>query len=233
MSDPVYIKIHNAIKKDIEKQVYTVGQRIPAERQLAEKFGVSRMTLRQAIKTLEEEGFLERRLGSGTYVASQKVREKMSGVMSFTEIMRANGQVPSSKLISYRITKPTATEKELLDLNNDEDILRMERVRYADQVPICFEAVAVPYHLVKHAPKSQVAEHLYKTVLAEDHRKIGKVTEHISAMNASDRLAKELKCHKGEALITRRQVTEFDDGTPFEYTKAQYVSDRFEFTFSK
>lgn len=72
----MYIKIHNQIKRDIENHVYQVGDRIPAERQLAVKFGVSRMTLRQAIKTLEDEGILERRLGSGTYVASQKVQEK-------------------------------------------------------------------------------------------------------------------------------------------------------------
>lgn len=76
MEEPMYIKIHNQIKRDIENHVYQVGDRIPAERQLAVKFGVSRMTLRQAIKTLEDEGILERRLGSGTYVASQKVQEK-------------------------------------------------------------------------------------------------------------------------------------------------------------
>ena len=112
MQEPMYIKIHNQLRRDIENHVYQVGDRIPAERQLAEQFKVSRMTLRQAIKTLEEEGILERRLGSGTYVASQKVQEKMSGIMSFTEITRANGQTPSSKLVSYKITQPSLSEKE-------------------------------------------------------------------------------------------------------------------------
>lgn len=92
MQEPMYIKIHNQIKRDIENKKYKVGERIPAERQLALKFNVSRMTLRQAIKTLEDEGILERRLGSGTYVSSQKVQERMSGIMSFTDITRANGQ---------------------------------------------------------------------------------------------------------------------------------------------
>lgn len=75
MQEPVYIKIHNQLKKDIENKKYAVGARIPAERKLALEFNVSRMTLRQAIKTLEDEGILERRLGSGTYVASQKVKK--------------------------------------------------------------------------------------------------------------------------------------------------------------
>ncbi len=72
-----------------------VGERIPAERQLAIDFNVSRMTLRQAIKTLEDEGILERRLGSGTYVANQKVQEKVSGIMGFTEMMTAQGKKTS------------------------------------------------------------------------------------------------------------------------------------------
>ena len=54
MQEPMYIKIHNQIKRDIENKKYKVGERIPAERQLASKFNVSRMTLRQAIKTLED-----------------------------------------------------------------------------------------------------------------------------------------------------------------------------------
>lgn len=88
MEEPMYIKIHNQIKRDIENHVYQVGDRIPAERQLAVKFGVSRMTLRQAIKTLEDEGILERRLGSGTYVASQKVQEKCQELCPLLRLLR-------------------------------------------------------------------------------------------------------------------------------------------------
>lgn len=88
MEEPMYIKIHNQIKRDVENHVYKVGDRIPAERQLAVKFGVSRMTLRQAIKTLEEEGILERRLGSGTYVASQKVQERCRGLCPLLKLRK-------------------------------------------------------------------------------------------------------------------------------------------------
>lgn len=232
MEEPMYIRIHNQIKRDVENHVYKVGDRIPAERQLAVKFGVSRMTLRQAIKTLEEEGILERRLGSGTYVASQKVQEKMSGIMSFTEITKANGQKPSSKLISYQIGKPSLSEKERLALDGDEDVLRMERIRYADQTPICYEVVTIPYDLVKNISKEDISTHLYEA-LSQNNYEIGKVTEHISAAVSNEQDARLLNARKGEALITRRQVTELADGKPFEYTRARYVAERFEFTFSK
>lgn len=232
MEEPMYIRIHNQIKRDIEKHVYKVGDRIPAERQLAVKFGVSRMTLRQAIKTLEDEGILERRLGSGTYVASQKVQERMSGIMSFTEITEANGQTPSSKLITYQIGKPSLSEKERLGIKPDDEVLRMERIRFADDTPICHEVVTIPYHVVEKMSKNDISTHLYET-LEKNGYQIGRVTEHISAAVCNENDARLLKAKKGEALITRRQVTELSDGKPFEYTRARYVAERFEFTFSK
>ena len=78
MSSPIYIQIHNEIKKAIEAGRWSVGERIPAERDLSEQFNVSRMTLRQAISTLVEEGILERKVGS---------REK-----KFNEIFRRKTQ---------------------------------------------------------------------------------------------------------------------------------------------
>ena len=233
MQEPMYIKIHNQLRRDIENHVYQVGDRIPAERQLAEQFKVSRMTLRQAIKTLEEEGILERRLGSGTYVASQKVQEKMSGIMSFTEITRANGQTPSSKLVSYKITQPSLSEKERLALEGSDKVLRMERIRYADQVPICHEIVTVPEDLIAPFAKDDVSSHLYQTLEQQGGYQIGDATEYISAAVANEQEARLLNCRRGEALITRRQVTKLADGRPFEYTRASYVGERFEFTFSK
>lgn len=73
---PAYVKIHDQIKKDIDEGIWEIGERLPSERDLAETFEVSRMTLRQAITLLVEEGVLERRVGSGTYVASTRVQEK-------------------------------------------------------------------------------------------------------------------------------------------------------------
>ena len=100
MSSPVYIQIHNQLRKNIEDGKWKVGEKIPAERELANEFSVSRMTLRQAIQALVDEGILERRVGSGTFVANRKVQEKMSGVTSFTELMQATGKKDASKTIS-------------------------------------------------------------------------------------------------------------------------------------
>lgn len=88
---PVYIQIHNQIRKEIEASKWEIGAKIPSERELATQFNVSRMTLRQAVQTLVDEGILERKIGSGTFVARKKVQEKMSGIESFTDIMLSQG----------------------------------------------------------------------------------------------------------------------------------------------
>ena len=163
MDAPVYIQIHNAIRADIEAGKWRVGDRIPSERDLAVTFKVSRMTLRQAIQTLVDEGILERRVGSGTYVANQKVQEKMSGVTSFTDLMQAQGKVPSCKTVSYHVAQPTSSEVEKLKLEPKEQVLRMERIRYADKIPISFETAAVPYNLVKNFTKKEMTASFYHT----------------------------------------------------------------------
>lgn len=233
MQEPVYIKIHNQLKKDIENKKYAVGARIPAERKLALEFNVSRMTLRQAIKTLEDEGILERRLGSGTYVASQKVKEKMMGIMSFTDITKLNHQTASTRLISYRVTQPSLTEREKLNLNSMDEVLRMERVRSADNIPICYEVATIPYTLVKNFSKAELSAGLYQTLIEKGGYQIGKVVENIGAAIATEMDARLLSVNKGEALVTRRQVTFLQNKMPFEYVRAFYVADRFEFTFEK
>lgn len=229
---PVYIKIHDEIKNEIEKGHWQVGDRLPAERDLALRFSVSRMTLRQAIQTLADEGILERKIGSGTYVASAKVQEKMTGTTSFTEIMRSQHKVPSSKTISYYVTTPSSSELERLKLKPDESIVRMERIRYADEVPICFEVAAIPTRLVKDYSKTDVTQSFYQTLEAHG-LEIGHAEQTISATVASEKIADYLELKKGDAILRLRQITYATDGTPFEYVRTQYAGNRFEFYLEK
>lgn len=88
----------------------------------------------------------------------------------------------------------------------------MERIRYADDVPICHEIVTVPEDLIKPFSKEAVSAHLYQTLEKQGGYQIGDATEYISAAIANEEEARLLNCKKGEALITRRQVTKLADG---------------------
>ncbi|MDG8323530.1 GntR family transcriptional regulator [Streptococcus pneumoniae] len=111
---PAYMKIHDQIKKDIDEHRWAIGERLPSERDLAEQFAVSRMTLRQAVSLLVEEGVLERRVGSGTFVSSTRVQEKMRGTTSFTERVRYADQVP----LVYEVA--SIPEKFIKDFKKEE-----------------------------------------------------------------------------------------------------------------
>lgn len=229
MESPVYIQIHNQLKKDIEAGKWSIGDRIPSERELALNFEVSRMTLRQAVQTLVDEGILERRIGAGTYVANRKVQEKMSGVTSFTDLMTAQGKTPSSKTISFHIANPSLSEAEKLRLSDGEQVLRMERIRYADNVPICFEVATVPQSLVADFSKAEITSSFYKTLEEKGGYQMGGAQQTVSAQLASERIAEYLDIKRNGSILRLRQVSFLNDGTPFEYVRTQYVGERFEF----
>ena len=225
---PAYIRIHDAIKKEIDEGVWEIGQRLPSERDLADDYEVSRMTLRQAITLLVEEGILERRVGSGTYVASHRVQEKMRGTTSFTEIVRSQGKTPSSQLISYQRKTANETEIQQLQLKPTDTVVRMERVRFADNVPLVFEVASIPEKLIQSFNQEDITEHFFQT-LTDNGYEIGKSEQTIYAKNASERVANYLKVPKNHAVLALTQVSYFTDGRPFEYVHSQYVGDRFEF----
>lgn len=225
---PAYIKIHDAIKKDIDDQVWAIGDRLPSERDLADHFEVSRMTLRQAITLLVEEGILERRIGSGTYVSSQRVQEKMRGTTSFTEIVNSQGKQPSSKLLSYQRQLASDTEIKELNLEVTDYVVRMERVRYADNVPLVYEVASIPEKFIKNVKREDITEHFFKTLVANGYE-IGKSRQTIYAKTASERVASYLAVSRGHAILALTQVSYFTNGNPFEYVRSQYVGDRFEF----
>lgn len=225
---PAYIRIYDALKKEIDQEVWKIGDRLPSERDLSERFEVSRMTLRQAVSLLVDEGFLERRVGSGTFVANQRVQEKMSGTTSFSEIVSSQGKSPSSKLISYQRKLASDTEIKKLQLNEGDYVVRMERVRYADNVPLVFEVASIPEKIIKPFDRQEIITQFFKT-LKDNGYDIGKSQQVIYAKTASEHVANYLDISKGHAILALTQITYFSDGKPFEYVRSQYVGDRFEF----
>ncbi|WP_165211087.1 GntR family transcriptional regulator [Streptococcus tangpeifui] len=225
---PAYIRIHDAIKNEIDQGVWKIGSRLPSERDLSDQFEVSRMTLRQAVTLLVDEGILERRIGSGTYVASQRVQEKIRGTTSFTEIIKAQGKEPSSKLISYERTYPNEQEIRHLGVTPKSYIIRMERVRYADNIPVVYEVTSIPERLIRNFKRNEVTNHFFQT-LTDHGYIIGKSQQTISADIVDPQLTKELAVEQGHAILSLTQTSYLDDGTAFEFVRSQYVAGRFEF----
>ena len=152
----------------------------------------------------------------------------MRGTTSFTEIMKSQGKTPSSQLISYRRTLPSKQEVEKLGIDKTENIIRMERVRYADKLPVVYEVASIPEKFIKNFNREEITSHFFQT-LQEHGYKIGKSQQTIYARLAKEKIAHYLGIPRGHAILALTQVSYFEDGTAFEYVKSQYVGERFEF----
>jgi Transcriptional regulators len=153
----------------------------------------------------------------------------MSGTTSFTEITEGQGKVPSSKTVSYHLADPSMSEIEKLNLDQGDQVLRMERIRYADNQPICFEVTTIPLNIVDNLNKEDITSSLYKALEDKAGFKLGSASQTVSAMLASEKIANFLNVKRGSAILRLRQITTLSDGRPFEYVRSQYAGDRFEF----
>ncbi|CAH1852484.1 MULTISPECIES: GntR family transcriptional regulator [Convivina] len=232
MSLPRYIEIHNEILARITAGEWQKNQRLPAERDLAESFNVSRMTLRQAIQTLVDEGILERKVGSGTYVAEKKISERVLGVTSFTDLMAKSGRVAQTVTVSYKITMASASEVEHLQLDPGDEVLVMERLRLGDDTPILLEQTTLPVKLVNNFTRSDLTESLYATLIQAGIQP-GHADQTVTASLATERLADFLQIKRGDPILSVRQVSYDQNDVPFEYVRSYYVGERFEFKLSR
>lgn len=232
MAVPRYIEIHNTLRAKIEQGEWPTKHRLPPERDLAAQFDVSRMTLRQAIATLVDEGLLERRVGSGTYVAEKRVHEAALGLTSFTALMKAAGKHASSRVISYHIQEPSSSEQERLQLAPGEQVLFMERLRFGDHEPILLEQTTLPVSFVEPFTKSQLTQSLWET-LENAGVKLGHASQEVTAAAANERLAELLQVKRGAPVLSVRQVSLTAEGKPFEYVRSYYAGERFAFTIER
>lgn len=121
------------------------------------------MTARKAIETLADEGLLDRRRGSGTYVA-QMPHAKTMGLSSFTADMQQRGLTPSSQVLDFERVPADATTAARLDLVEGDEVLRFTRLRLADSEPIAVETTWMPAHLVTTMTQGDLTESLFETL---------------------------------------------------------------------
>ncbi|EUJ27586.1 HTH-type transcriptional repressor yvoA [Listeria grayi] len=226
---PIYIQIQNDIKQKIEEGYWQVGTAIPAERQLAEMFNVSRMTVRQAIQGLVDDGVLQRRVGAGTFISERKLTERLEAVTSFTNLMIQEGKTPSTRVVAFGIKPASLQETEALQLPPSSNVMKVERVRYGDKVPILYETVAIPEIVAEQLTREDIMNSLYEAIVTKLGQSIGEAEQVMEAALISEKIAPYLEVKIGTPVMKLRQITKLSDGRPFEFTRSQYVGSRFQF----
>jgi GntR family transcriptional regulator len=223
---PAYLQIADAIKGLLRSRRLGAGEPFPPERVLAERYGVSRMTMRQANDVLERQGFIKRQRGRGTFAAEAPISKHQQEMRSFTEDMIERGGSPSSKVLSFNVTKPTADEVEFFGLPEQEQVYRIERVRLNNDVPVAFEDVRIPCHLAPGLARFNLGEHSLYAILQENYGiRMAYCIEEISAARPNASRRKLLQMPAAAAILTLQRKTYTVNDTPVEMAKTVYRGD--------
>lgn len=229
---PRYIQLEEYIKNKIKDKVYLPGSPLPTEREFTELFGVSRMTVRQAISNLVNEGVLYKIRGKGALV-SKAVIEKKLEIQSFSEDMLSRGLTPGSKLIEFKKIIPDDDISKKLKLSPNEEVYFLNRLRLADDEPMAIEYCYLPVKYFPDLIKYNLVQcSLYEILKNEYNLQMGYIKQKLKAIGMSKKEA-ELLTGKARSfgLLSVRILFDENDN-PVECTKTIYHPDRYSFNMT-
>ncbi|MBM7646552.1 GntR family transcriptional regulator [Scopulibacillus daqui] len=226
---PIYYQIEEYIKQLIETEALNPGDAIPSEREFTEQFKVSRMTVRQAITNLVNEGYLFRQKGKGTYVSNQKIEQTLQGLTGFTEDMKKRGLKPGSKILDFKLAPAELSVAKQLYINEHDPVYEIKRIRLADDLPMALEMSYLPANLIKGLTEEIVNNSLYEYIEDNLQLKIDYATQVIESSLSHEDEAKLLQIPKNAPILLIQRQTFLDNGQPFELVKSKYRGDRYKF----
>lgn len=224
---PLYLQLARHLGSLIGTGQLADQDALPSERDLAVKFGVSRVTVRKALQQLIGEGLLHQRQGAGTFVSAQpRVEQRLSVLTSFTEDMESRGLEAGSRWLSRTVSTASPEEVLALGLTPGASVCRLHRQRLANGVPLAEELAVVPTTFL--ADPEQVGASLYQTL-----RRLGfvphRALQRLSAVRLTAEQGRLLDLPAGEAALYIERRTMMEDGTPLEFVRSHYRGDAYDF----
>jgi len=222
---PQYRRIELALRERVPAM--RPGERLPSDSDLCREFRVSRMTARNAMQRLAEDGLVQRIPGRGTFVAEPPAHRHADRLMAFSHEMARQGRTPSSRLLARGTRPATQGESATLELRPADDVVLVRRVRLADEQPIAIETAVLVRRagdLVMNADLETGSLH-EALARAGVHLRRGRAT--ITAEAATSEDARLLGIREGEPLLVERRVIADAQARPVEATESRYPGDRY------
>ena len=225
---PLYQQIRNAILDEIASGEVADGTKL-TERELQERFGVSRSTVRHALEALEWQGIVTRRQGVGTMVTAPTIQPQIMHLTSFTEDVRRRGLMPSSKTLDLKLVVPPSSVSRALGLEEGVKVWYVLRLRIIDGQPVGLHDLYIPPTL-EFAPQALSTMSSYYELLRVQHgREPVRAVETLTAKNADERESSLLNVAAGTALLAIERLTHDQYGEPVEYVCVAYCADYYEY----
>ncbi|MEV0200263.1 GntR family transcriptional regulator [Nonomuraea sp. NPDC050691] len=224
---PKYFQLREILLDLIDSDELSIGAAIPSERELCQRFGLSRMTVRQAVDHLVSEGRLHRVPGKGTFVARPKIELALQ-LTSFTDDMRARGMEPGSRDLDRRIVRASAHLAKELGIQPGEEVHFIERLRTADGEPLSIERAHIPVRLAPGLGDLDLADKSLYELLETRYGLVmdaGELTIDGGIADPSD--ADLLKLPRGGAVLLLQRRS-FSGGVCAELGVSTYRADRYQ-----
>jgi GntR family transcriptional regulator len=227
---PLYIQIAEGLISQIESGALCPGEQLPPERELSEELGVTRMTLRRALRVLEVQGLIIRKHGIGTYVAEPKIDRKMEVVFRFGSDMQQRGFTPWAKIISFeQFMAESSVAKDLL-IPVAAPIYSILRLRSINNEPVMLESYLIPVQRFPELDQYDLEERsIYEILEAEYGVPIARARQSFEPVVATDFEAELLNISIGDPLMMEKRISYDAQNLPIEIGKDRYRGDRFRF----
>lgn len=226
---PLHFQLRSYLLQQIESGALKPGDAIPAERELVSRFGISRITVRQAIGDMMAEGFLYRQHGKGTFVRSHRIEQELSTLTGFVEEMAARGLTPGAKLISAEMVESDRKIAAALQIQPGDQALKILRVRLANGELMALEVTYYPADVGERLLKEDLEGGLWALLEDKFGIEIDWADETIGCVVPDETIARHLGCKKGTAVLVVERTTYTPDGRPMEWCRGYYRADRYSY----
>jgi GntR family transcriptional regulator len=228
---PRYRQVADALQRRIASGDLGSHDRLASERMIADRFGLSRMTARQAVELLVRRGVVYRRPGSGTFVSPPRIEHTLQRLAGFSEQMRRQGVHPTGRVLEMRCSgRIDAGARDALELPDGERAWMVRRLRFGDGEPLLLETFWVPRPVCPELSRDELAERSLYAVMRTRYG-VDPVSAETSlepaALDAAD--ARHLSARPGAPAILVIRATRDGDGRPVEFARDLYRGDRARF----
>lgn len=224
---PRHETVSSWIRSKIESGEWTEDHQLPSENQLGKQFGVSRITVRRALQTLESDHLIYRRQGLGSFVRDNRIHQGLVRLTDFVEDMEAAGLSPASKVLHYAQETASARVAEQLGLEEGVSVMRIDRLRTGDNDPMAFDRTWIPMFFAHLLDKFNMETETIFTVLEREFDIcVCRGKFRIEAVNAPNDIAQYLDVPWGRALLLIERISFTEQERPIYCQQRYYRSDR-------
>lgn len=226
----LYRQIAESIAAQIRAGDLQIGDRLPSERQLADELGVSRVTVRQALSLLEEQGLIERLPGIGSFVSKPKIEQPVDVLIGFSHNLLRRGIRPGARLLKLEIQRASRPVAEALQLGVGEPVYFIHRLRLANNLPVALEFSFFPARLCPKLESHDLIHRSIYTILMEEYGiHLQGADQVLEPTTARPYEARWLEIPEGSPLMLIRRISYDQAKQPVEYAKDLYRGDCFRF----